>query len=83
MVGNGMRGTLLGIRGNIGDFHLAYVGGHGGLFRRLPAGVARGAGHDQKVGHVRVFAALGSLISSLLILYAVAPHWIAWARCGS
>ena len=36
-------------------------------------------GMIQKVGHVRVFAVLGSLISSLLILYAVAPHWIAWA----
>jgi hypothetical protein len=31
------------------------------------------------VGHVRVFAALGSLISAVLILYAVAPNWIAWS----
>ncbi len=32
----------------------------------------------QRVGHVRVFAALGSLISAVLILYAAAPNWPAW-----
>ncbi|WP_296479109.1 MFS transporter, partial [Roseinatronobacter sp.] len=31
------------------------------------------------VGHVRVFAALGSLISAVLILYAAIPDWIVWA----
>ncbi len=80
MVGNGMQGTLLGIRGNIEGIstsHMsvvmaAYFGGFLLGSRVVP-------GMIQKVGHVRVFAALGSLISSLLILYAVAPHWIAWA----
>ena len=33
----------------------------------------------RRVGHVRVFAALGSMISAVLILYAVAPNWIAWS----
>jgi len=33
----------------------------------------------RRVGHVRVFAALGSMISAVLIMYAVAPNWIAWA----
>ena len=33
----------------------------------------------RRVGHVRVFAALGSMISAVLVLYAAAPDWIAWA----
>src|SRR5690606_27840089 len=33
----------------------------------------------RRVGHVRVFAALGTLISAVLILYAAVPHWLAWA----
>lgn len=80
MVGNGMQGTLLGIRGNIEGISTtemsvvmaAYFGGFLLGSRVVP-------GMIQKVGHVRVFAALGSLISSLLILYAAAPHWVAWA----
>ena len=80
MVGNGMQGTLLGIRGKIEGISTsqmsvvmaAYFGGFLLGSRIVP-------GMIQKVGHVRVFAALASLISSLLILYAAAPHWIAWA----
>jgi MFS family permease len=33
----------------------------------------------RKVGHVRVFAALGSLISAVLVIYPVAPDWVAWS----
>jgi MFS family permease len=32
----------------------------------------------RQVGHVRVFAALGSLISAILVIYPVFPDWIAW-----
>lgn len=80
MVGNGMQGTLLGVRGKIEGISTtqmsvvmsAYFGGFLLGSRVIPDMI-------QKVGHVRVFAALGSLISSLLILYAAAPHWLAWA----
>jgi len=80
MVGNGMQGTLLGIRGKIEGISTsqmsvvmaAYFGGFLLGSRVVPELI-------RKVGHVRVFAALGSLISSLLILYAAAPHWISWA----
>lgn len=79
MVGNGMQGTLLGIRGNIEHISTtemsyviaAYFGGFLLGSRTVPDMI-------QKVGHVRVFAALGSLISAVLILYAAAPHWVAW-----
>ncbi|UXU75232.1 MULTISPECIES: MFS transporter [unclassified Paracoccus (in: a-proteobacteria)] len=80
MVGNGMQGTLLGIRGKIEAISTtqmsvvmsAYFGGFLLGSRVVP-------GLIQRVGHVRVFAALGSLISSVLILYAAAPHWLAWS----
>lgn len=80
MVGNGMQGTLLGIRGNIEHISTtqmsvvmsAYFGGFLLGSRVVPELI-------RKVGHVRVFAALASLISSVLILYAAAPHWIAWS----
>ncbi|MFT7060489.1 MAG: MFS family permease [Pseudorhodobacter sp.] len=80
MLGNGMQGSLLGIRGsmeNMSTFHLSIVMSCyflGFLFgSRLAPDMIR------RVGHVRVFAALGSLVSAVLIMYAVAPNWIAWS----
>lgn len=79
MVGNGVQGTLLGVRGAIEGFTTfqmsvvmsAYFAGF--LFgSRLTPELIR------RVGHVRVFAALGSLISAVLVLYAMVPDWIAW-----
>ncbi|MBC7153826.1 MAG: MFS transporter [Rhodobacteraceae bacterium] len=79
MIGNGMQGTLLGVRGGIEGFSAfqmsfvmsAYFLGFLGGSRLTPEMIRR-------VGHVRVFAALGSLISAILILYAAVPDWIAW-----
>lgn len=80
MVGNGMQGTLLGIRGAMEGISTSqmsivmacYFGGFLLGSRIVP-------GMIQRVGHVRVFAALGSTISALLILYATTPDWIAWS----
>ncbi|WP_103333550.1 MFS transporter [Pseudotabrizicola formosa] len=80
MLGNGMQGTLLGIRGGIENFSTfqmslvmsAYFVGFLFGSRLAPLMIRR-------VGHVRVFAALGSLISAVLILYAAAPDWMIWA----
>jgi MFS family permease len=79
MVGNGLQSTLLGVRGAIEGFSTfemsmvmsAYFLGFLGGSRLAPEMIRR-------VGHVRVFAALGSLISAILLLYAVIPDWIAW-----
>lgn len=80
MVGNGMQGTLLGIRGGIegiGTFYMSLVmASYFGGFLAGSLTVPRLIG---KVGHVRVFAALGSLISAILILYPAAPYWPVWA----
>lgn len=79
MLGNGMQGTLMGIRGKIEGFsttHMSWViTGYyiGFLFgsRFVPKLI-------QQVGHVRVFAALGSMISAILVLYAAIPDWMVW-----
>ncbi len=79
MVGNGLQGTLLGIRGGDAEFSTfqmsivmsAYFVGFLGGSRLAPEMIRR-------VGHVRVFAALGSMISAVLILYPVLVDPISW-----
>jgi MFS family permease len=80
MVGNGMQGTLLGIRGGIEGiptFQMSIV--MSAYFGGFLAGSLLVPDLIKNVGHVRVFAALGSLISAALVLFAVEPHWISWA----
>ena len=79
MIGAGMQGTLMGVRGAIEGMTTqqlavvtsAYYGGFLAGSRIVPILL-------QRVGHVRVFAALGSMISAVLVLYAAAPHWLVW-----
>ncbi|MCB2111397.1 MAG: MFS transporter [Defluviimonas sp.] len=80
MLGNGMQGTLLGIRGAIEGFstaQMSYV--MSAYFAGFLFGSRMTPEMIRRVGHVRVFAALGSMISAVLILYAAAPDWLAWA----
>lgn len=80
MIGNGLQGTLLGVRGGLEGFTpftmsivmSAYFVGFLGGSRATPEMIRR-------VGHVRVFAALASFISAVLILYPVFTHPAAWA----
>ena len=80
MVGNGLQGTLLGIRGSIEGFSTfemsivmsAYFAGFLGGSKIAPDLIRR-------VGHVRVFAALASFISAILILYPMFAHPVTWA----
>jgi MFS family permease len=79
MVGNGIQGTLLGIRGNIEGFstyQLSYV--MAAYFVGFLFGSWAAPKMIRQVGHVRVFAALGSLISAILVIYPVYPDWMAW-----
>lgn len=79
MLGNGLQGTLLGIRGSLEGFTTfemsivmsAYFLGFFGGSRMAPELIRR-------VGHVRVFAALGSFISAVLILYPTVVEPWAW-----
>lgn len=80
MLGNGMQGTLLGIRGGIeqfSTFQMSLV--MSAYFLGFLVGSRLAPDMIRRVGHVRVFAALGSLISAVLILYAAAPDWMVWA----
>lgn len=79
MVGNGLQGTLLGVRGDIEGFSTfqmslvmaGYFVGFLGGSRMTPEMIRR-------VGHVRVFAALASFISAVLILYPALPNTASW-----
>lgn len=72
MIGNGLQGTLLGLRGDMEGFSTfalsvvmsAYFVGFLFSSQLTPKLIGR-------VGHVRVFAALGSTISAVLIMYPV------------
>jgi MFS family permease len=80
MVGNGIQGSLLGIRGGIegfSTFEISVV--MSAYFAGFLIGSQLAPGMIRKVGHVRVFAALGSLISAILVIYPVAPDWIIWS----
>jgi MFS family permease len=80
MVGNGMQGSLLGIRGKIegfGTLQLSIV--MSAYFLGFLAGSQMTPQMIRRVGHVRVFAAMGSLISAVLVCYPLIPDWISWA----
>ena len=80
MIGNGLQGTLLGVRGDIEGFDpalLSYV--ISAYFIGFLGGSRMAPGLIRRVGHVRVFAAMASMISAAFILYAAAPNLIAWA----
>ena len=72
MVGNGLQGSLIGIRGAIENFSTtelsvitsAYFAGFLFGSRMAPEMIRR-------VGHVRVFAALGSFMSAGLIAFTL------------
>lgn len=79
MIGNGVQGTLLGIRGGIEGFttfQMSIV--MSGYFVGFLFGSQIAPELIRRVGHVRVFAALGSLISAVMILYAALPDWMIW-----
>ena len=80
MVGNGLQGTLIGVRGELEGFSTielsvvmsAYFVGFLGASRLVPELIRR-------VGHVRVFAALASFISAVLIAYPLLANPIFWS----
>ncbi len=80
MIGNGLQGTVLGLRGAIEGFDattMSYV--MSAYFVGFLAGSRLTPHMIKRVGHVRVFAALGSLISAAFILYAAWPNPFMWA----
>ena len=79
MLGNGMHFTLIGLRGGIEGFssaELAIV--TSGYFVGFLSGARYTPVLIQRVGHVRVFAALGSFISAALIALPLLTEPWAW-----
>jgi MFS family permease len=79
MLGNGMQNTVLGIRGGIEGFstmELSVI--MSGYFAGFLVASKIAPMLIRRVGHVRVFAALGSLISATIILYPVLTEPWAW-----
>ena len=79
MIGNGMQGTLLGIRGAIEGFsavEMSYI--MSGYFLGFLGGARLAPHMIRRVGHIRVFAALASFISAILILYPTFTEVWAW-----
>ena len=79
MVGNGLQGSLMGIRGGIEQFstiELSVI--TSAYFVGFLFGSRTAPGLIRRVGHVRVFAALGSFISAVLILYPTITEPWAW-----
>jgi MFS family permease len=80
LLGNGLQGTLLGIRGSIEGFDAATMSVvMSAYYLGFLAGSWRATAMIRRVGHVRVFAALASLISAAFILYVAAPNPVVWA----
>ncbi|MAM62403.1 MAG: MFS transporter [Maritimibacter sp.] len=80
MVGNGIQGTLLGIRGGLegfSTFQMSIV--MSSYFVGFLFGSRAAPELIRRVGHVRVFAALCSFISAVLILYPTLTDPIAWS----
>ena len=79
MVGNGMQGTLLGIRGELEGFstyEMSFV--MSAYFVGFLGGSWVAPDMIRRVGHVRVFAALASFISAVMILYPTLVEPWAW-----
>ncbi len=79
MLGNGMHFTLIGLRGGIEGFsaaELAVV--TSGYFAGFLSGARLTPLLIQRVGHVRVFAALGSFMSAGLIAFTLLAEPWAW-----
>jgi MFS family permease len=74
MLGNGLQGSLLGIRASLESFPTTLTGIlMSGYFAGFLIGSALAPRLVARVGHVRVFAALAALASSAILIHAV---WI-------
>ncbi|MFT6426503.1 MAG: MFS family permease [Celeribacter sp.] len=79
MIGNGLQGSVLGVRGGLegfSTFSLSIV--MSGYFLGFLGGSQIAPHLIRRVGHVRVFAALGSFISAALIIFPTLTDPVVW-----
>lgn len=79
MIGNGLNGSLLGVRSEQAGFSLSITGViMAAYFAGFLAGAAYTESALRKVGHIRVFAALASLASTVVLVQAVSVEPVTW-----
>ena len=79
MLGNGLQGSLIGIRSELEEFPAIVSGGiMAAYFAGFLTGSRAASRALASVGHVRVFAALASMASSAALVHAVAVHPVSW-----
>jgi MFS family permease len=79
MLGNGLQGTLLGLRATLEGFPTAVTGFvMTGYFVGFLAGSVIAPKIVERVGHIRVFAALASLASASALVHAVFVDPYSW-----
>ena len=80
MIGNGLNGSLLGVRSDAAGFGLLVTGViMAAYFAGFLVGTAYAERALRSVGHIRVFAALASLASSVVLIQAVSIVPATWA----
>jgi len=81
MLGNGLQGSLLGVRASLEGFTTITTGlVMTGYYAGFLAGSVMGPRMVRRVGHIRAFAALASLASTAVLLHTIfldAPTWMA------
>jgi MFS family permease len=79
MLGNGLQSTLLGVRGSLEQIDPSSMGFiMSGYFIGFLGGSKLAPKMIKDVGHVRVFAALGSLVSAAFLLFSVWVEPLFW-----
>ena len=79
MMGNGLQGTLLGLRATLEGFPIATTGlVMTGYYVGFVAGSFVVPKLVKNVGHIRVFAALASIASGAVLLHALLVQPLAW-----
>lgn len=79
LAGNGLLGTLLGVRGEMEGFSSAILGLiMSGYFLGFVLGTFFVPGIIRRVGHIRMFAALASIASAITLMHGLFVHPVLW-----
>lgn len=79
LAGQGLQSTLVPLRANLESFSTISIGLMGGAyFLGFTIGCLRGANLVQKLGHVRVFAAMAAIASAAPLILALFVNVWAW-----
>ena len=79
LAGQGLQGTLLPVRAGLEDFSTLQIGSMGAFyFLGFTLGCLRGGDLVQRVGHIRVFLAMGALASAAPLLHGLIVQPAVW-----